>query len=190
MVSFFCTNFSRFIISEWQMWVHPNITQVTVSYVVPINLAIFVFTCVYELILAIDAVHHKNNLLLFAVCVSNACILAFSAMQPNSIKDVARRLPAARDAESQPLVDLDFDFWKRVGPAQIACPIIFGICTLIIWPCAYQLHKEYAWAIYRSIHGDMSIKTRFLTYEVGLLRHILAYTLTNNCEDLPCSDQA
>jgi hypothetical protein len=155
------------------MWVHPNIIQVTVSYVVPINLAIFVFTCVYELVLAIDAVHHKNNLLLFAICVSNVCILAFSAMQPNSMKDIARSLPTARDAEWQPLVYIDVDFWERVGPAQIACPIIFGICTLIIWPCAYQLHREYSWAIYRSIHGDMSVKIRFLTYEVGQLPHVV-----------------
>jgi hypothetical protein len=145
---------------------------------VPINLAIFVFTCAYELVLAIDAVHNKNNLLLFAICVSNVCILAFSAMQPNSIKEIARRLPTARDHERQPLVDLDFDFWKRVGPAQIACPIIFGICTLIIWPCAYQLHKVYAWAIYRKIHGDMSIKTRFLGYEVSLPAHIPAQNVS------------
>ncbi|KAJ5358414.1 uncharacterized protein N7496_010827 [Penicillium cataractarum] len=158
-----------FIISEWQMWVHSNITQVTISYVVPINLAIFVFTCVYELILAIDAVHHKNNLLLFAVCVSNVCILAFSAMQPTAMIEISRRLPNERDAERQPLVDIDVDFWKRVGPAQIACPIVFGICSFIIWPCAYRLHKEYAWAIYRSIHGDLSIKTRFLAYEIYLV---------------------
>ncbi|KAJ5166355.1 uncharacterized protein N7482_005136 [Penicillium canariense] len=158
-----------FIMVEWQLWVHPNIIQVTVSYVVPINLAIFVFTCIYELILAIDAVHHKNNLLLFAICVSNVCILAFSGMQAPAMKDIARSLPAARDAEWQPLVDIDIDFWERVGPAHIACPIIFGICTLVIWPCAYQLHKEYAWAIYRSIHGDMRIKTRFLTYEIYLV---------------------
>lgn len=159
------------------MWVQPNIIQVTISYVVPINLAIFVFTCVYELVLAIDAVHHKNNLLLFAICVSNVCILAFSAMQPNSMKEIARRLPHDRDAEWQPLVGLDFDFWKRVDPAQIACPFIFGICTLIIWPCAYQLHREYAWAIYRSIHGDLSIKTRFLAYEVSLLPHAILVKL-------------
>lgn len=172
------TNITRYIISEWQVWVRPNIIQVTVSYVVPINLAIFVFTCAYELVLAIDAVHNKNNLLLFAICVSNVCILAFSAMQPNSIKEIARRLPTARDHERQPLVDLDFDFWKRVGPAQIACPIIFGICTLIIWPCAYQLHKVYAWAIYRKIHGDMSIKTRFLAHEVSLPAHIPAQNVS------------
>lgn len=140
----------------------------------PINLAIFVFTCLYELILAIDAVHNKNNLLLFAICVSNVFILAFAAMQPDAIKDIARNTPASRDHEGQPLVDIDMDFWKRVGPAEIACPIIFGICTLIIWPCAYQLHKEYAWAIYRKIHGDMSIKSRFLAYEVGFRTHFVS----------------
>ena len=88
------------------------------------------------------------------------------------MKDIARNLSKDRDANFQPLVDLDVDFCKRIGPAQIACPIIFGTCSLIIGPCAHQLHKDYAWAIYRSIHGDMSINTRLLTYEVGLSTHL------------------
>lgn len=176
--------------SEWQNWVHPNIIQVPDSYVVPINLAIFIFTSAYELILAVDAIHHNNNLLLFAICISNVCILAFSAMQPSSMKDIARDLSASRDANFQPLVDLDVDFCKRVGPAQIACPIIFGICTLIIWPCTYQLHKDYAWAIYRSIHGDMSIKARFLTYEVGLSTYLVFWAFVYIRTDLSRSDQA
>ena len=137
----------------------------------PTNLAIIVLTCFYELILAIDAVHHKNNLLLVAISVSNVCILVFAAMQPDAIKFIASDLPLSIDSEGQHLVDVNIDFWKRVGPAQIACPIIFGICTLVIWPCAYRLHKEYAWAIYRRIHGDMSIKTCLLAYEVSLPAH-------------------
>lgn len=90
-----------------------------------------------ELILAIEAVHHKNDPLLFAIRISSVCILAFSAMQPSSIKEIIRRLQNARDAERQPLVDLDIHFWKRFGPAQNAYPIIFGIYALVVWPCAY-----------------------------------------------------
>ncbi|KAJ5669255.1 hypothetical protein N7462_010325 [Penicillium macrosclerotiorum] len=158
-----------FILVEWQLWVRPNIIQVTVSYSVPINLAIFIFTCVYELVLAVDAVHHKNNLLIFAICIANVCILVFSGLQIQAMKEVVSDLPCERDDEYHPLVKLDVDFWHRIRPAQWTCPIVFGLCTLVIWPCAYQLHKEYAWAIYRSIRGDIGMKYRYLAYEVYLV---------------------
>ncbi|KAF7718677.1 Uncharacterized protein PECH_001455 [Penicillium ucsense] len=154
---------------EWQEWVNPNITQVTVGYIVPINLVIFVFTCLYLVVLAFDAVHHKNNLLLFAICASNVCITVFSGLQPRSMKEAIATLPEARDANRQPLVNVQFDFIGRVYPALVACPVVFGICTALIWPFAYRLHKDYAWAIYRTIHGNTSIKIRYIAYEVYLV---------------------
>ena len=162
---------------------YPNIIQVQVGYIVPINLVIFVFTCFYMMVLALDAVHHKNNLLLFAICASNVCIVVLSGMQPHSMRDAVRDLPTARDAHLEHLVNVNFDFLGRVDPALIACPVVFAICTVLIWPSAYRLHKDYAWAIYRTIHGDTSIKIRFIAYEVGYDSFLVFSLLSLHLED-------
>lgn len=125
------------------------------------------FTCVYELVLSIDAIHHKNNLLLFAICISNTCVLVFSGMHTKQIEDTSLKLFSEDYGNMEPLVNTKINFWQMVRGFQIACPIIIGLCCLITWPCAFQLHKDYAWAIYRKICGDAKTRSRYLAYEVG-----------------------
>ena len=72
---------TSYILVEWEQWVTPTIIQVPVSYMVPINLGVFIFASVYEFILALDAIHNKNNVLLFSICVCDACSFAYSIMQ-------------------------------------------------------------------------------------------------------------
>lgn len=99
------------------------------------------------------------------------------------MRDAVRDLPTARDAHLEHLVNVNFDFLGRVDPALIACPVVFAICTVLIWPSAYRLHKDYAWAIYRTIHGDTSIKIRFIAYEVGYDSFLVFSLLSLHLED-------
>ena len=151
---------------EWELWVTPNITQVPVSYLVPIGMGILVFACVYEVILALDAIHNKNNILLFAICVSNVCSNIFAVMRCISMQDTTARLFAG-SAESIPaLVNSSWNVWPRIQPAEILVPVVTGLGTFVLWPCAYYLHREYSWAIYKCVHGSSEIRMRYLAYEV------------------------
>jgi hypothetical protein len=158
---------------EWQRWVTPNITRVPVSYVVPVGMGILVFACVYEAILALDAIHNKNNILLFAICISNVCSNIFAAMRCVSMQQYTTSL--FEDAESVPaLVNSSWDVWPRIQPAEILVPVVTSLGTGVLWPCAYYLHREYSWAIYKCVHGSSEIRMRYLAYEVrsfgGLVR--------------------
>ncbi|KAF7591071.1 hypothetical protein BBP40_002033, partial [Aspergillus hancockii] len=158
-----------YILVEWLGWVNSNVTQVTISYIVPIGMGIVVFACVYEAMLSLDAIHHKNNISLVAICVTNTCIVVYSALQYTKMRGATHSLQYAHDIYNHPLADPSTDIWKWMRPAELAVPIILGLGSLTIIPAAYRLHKEYAWAIYKCIHGSADMRWRYLAYEIYLV---------------------
>lgn len=153
---------------EWQKWVTPTITQVPVSYLIPVALGILAFACVYQFILALDAIHNKNNILLFAICIANLCIVAYAGLQCTTMQETTARL--YRDRFFSPaLVDTTRNVWPRIRPAEILVPIILAISSVVLWPCAYFMHRDYAWAIYKCVHGNSETRMRYMAYEVYLV---------------------
>ncbi|KAJ5134219.1 uncharacterized protein N7443_004152 [Penicillium atrosanguineum] len=167
--SFDLLTLNSYILTQWQSWTLPHATQVQISYIVPVSLALLIFACIYAAILSLDGIHCKNNILLFALCGCNVLILIFSAMQYGQLRDAVNNLPLQRDSHLNPLVKLDMNIWSYIQPAQLAAIIFIGLCSPITWVAAYYLHKEYAWALYRQLHGDSSFKIRYLAYEIFLV---------------------
>ncbi|KAJ5430443.1 hypothetical protein N7491_007459 [Penicillium cf. griseofulvum] len=155
-----------FILVEWQLWMRPEAIQVPTSYIVPIDAAIICFACIYEFLLSVDAMRHKNNILLFAICGSNVFATAFAAMQYPAMKGFCESMPKQRAMYDIPLVDIKRNIWPQIRGPQLAVAILIGFCTLGIWGLAFQLHKQYAWSVYRSVQGDSRIRARYLAYEV------------------------
>lgn len=124
------------------------------------------FSAAYEFVLCLDTMHHKNNILLLAICISNGCVLLYAVMQYRSMDDTTHTVQNNRDFNSQPLVDISRDLWKEIQPAELTVPIIIGLSTIIIWPVAYWLHKEYSWAIYQCVQGNPRSRFQYLGYEV------------------------
>lgn len=161
---------SSYNLSQWESWIRPTASQVAVSYLVPINLSLIMFAVFYELLLSVKLMHDKSNILLLAICASKACIFAYSIMQYVSMRENIISIRGNRDSFNQPLVDLSRDLWKEIRPAEMMVPIIVGAATLIVCPVAYQLHKEYSWAIYQCVHGDPRTRSMYRGYEVHTLR--------------------
>ncbi|KAL4796720.1 hypothetical protein BDV19DRAFT_75842 [Aspergillus venezuelensis] len=157
-----------YILVQWQLWVKPTITQVPVSYNIPIGLGILSFACIYQLILALDGTHQKNNILLFAICIANLCLVAYAAMQCTTMQDTTARLYADRFATPS-LVDPSRNVWTRIQPAEILVPIILAITSLVLWPAVYFTHRDYSWVIYKSVHGSPKTRWRYMAYEVYLV---------------------
>jgi hypothetical protein len=152
---------------EWQLWLLPRAIQITPSYTVPVNAAIIWFACIYEFLLSLDAMRHKNNILLFAICVSNILVAAFAGMQYPAMKGFCDTMPKQRAMYDKPLVDLSRNIWPQIRGPQLAMPIFIALCTLGIWWLAFQLHKQYSWSIYRSVQGNSQTRARYLAYEVS-----------------------
>lgn len=161
------TDFSSYILVQWQIWVTPVITQVIASYLIPIDMAFVIFACLYTALLSLDAIYYKNNIQLLAICIANCLTLVFAALQYDGILDEVKTLPLARDASGNALVNTDRDFWSYAQPAGLMANIVIGICIPLACLFAYRIHKDYKWAVYRRIHGDTTIKVQYLAYEVN-----------------------
>ncbi|OGM46128.1 hypothetical protein ABOM_004877 [Aspergillus bombycis] len=158
-----------FILVQWKSWVQPNIIQIAPSYVIPVGMGIVVFACIYEVGLSLDAIHHKNNISLLAICLTNVCIVVYAVLQYIKMRDVTYSLQGAADGMGNPLVDWSRDIWPSMQPAEVTIQAILAATSLVIIPAAYRLHTDYAWAIYKCIHGSPELRLRYLAYEIYLV---------------------
>lgn len=147
---------------------NPNVYQVARSYTIPVTFAIFVFGVVYQFLLAWDSLRSKNNIQLFAQAVCNVCLFISAVLQYEQVKDVVHGLPPNHDAQNKPLVKLDVNIWAQIHPALIAFIAVFAACSVAMCGLAYKLHKQFAWALYKDINADTSLRTRYLIYQVTL----------------------
>lgn len=125
------------------------------------------FAVMYEVFLCLDMVHHKNGILLLALCLSNICVLAYSAIEYVTMHEVTLDIADSRDINRDPLVDLSRDLWKEIQIAEILVPIVLGLGTVLLWPIAYQLHREFSWTIYQCVQGSRKSRYQYLGYEVA-----------------------
>ncbi|KAF2143971.1 uncharacterized protein K452DRAFT_223966 [Aplosporella prunicola CBS 121167] len=179
-----------FIHIRWQQWANPNFIQLQISYTAPVYLSLFMFGCLYQWLLAFDAIRSKHNIQLFAICVCNACLLIFTGLLYKEMRWVVPHATEQRDMYNKPLVKLDQDIWVEIGPCLLVCTIITGICTLAMWGFTYRLHKEFAWAIYKHVSADLHMRSRFLTYQIYLvllklvLYFFLSFVISYNLIDV------
>lgn len=138
------------------------------SYLIPIALGILAFACAYQCILALDAIHNKNNILLLAICIANLCIVVYAGLQVTTMQETTARLYEERFGVPT-LIDTTRNVWPRIQPAEILVPIILALSSLVLWPCAYFMHRDYAWAIYKCVHGNSETRMRYMAYEVYLV---------------------
>lgn len=143
------------------MWQGPS------SYIVPINFGVFVLGNVYLAGLAVDALRARNNLQLFGICISNVGVFVFSIMRYYQTHDNAHNLTQNFALGNKPFVKADVRFWPVVQPALIVSSILVGACMVTSWLLTFRLNREFAWAIYRHISGSLSIRRKYLTYQVS-----------------------
>ena len=143
--------------------------EVPSSYVVPVNFGLFVIGNLYLAGLAFDALRTRNNLQLFGICTFNVGVFVFSIMRYGQTHENAGRLALNHALGNRPFVKEDILFWSKVKPALIVSSILVGACMVSSWLLTFRLNREFAWAIYRHISGSLSIRRKYLTYQVSIV---------------------
>lgn len=137
----------------------------------PVNFGVFVLGNIYLAGLAIDALRARNNLQLFGICVFNIGVFAFSILRYGQTHENADNLAVNYALGNRPFVKADIRFWPVVQPALIVSSAIVGVCMITSWLLTFRLNREFAWAIYRHISGSLSIRRKYLTYQVSSPDH-------------------
>lgn len=148
-------------------WINPVVYQVPASYVVPVNFGVFVLGNVYLAGLAFDALRARNNLQLFGICVFDVGVFVFSIMRYGQTHENANNLARNYALGNRPFMKADVRFWPVVQLALIVSSILVGACMVLSWLLTFRLNREFAWAIYRHISGSLSVRRKYLTYQVS-----------------------
>jgi hypothetical protein len=146
-------------------WITPAVYQVPRPLSVHIYCAIATLSLAYQATLSLDALHVKNNVQIYNICICNVLLLVFNVMRHEQTAIVLAEMRESRAMGTEPLVDLSVDLWKVLSPVLITSSVIVGACCVGLFAFAYKLHGEFAWAIYRHVSGSRQTRRRFLTYK-------------------------
>lgn len=127
---------------------------------IPTFLTLFIFGFVYELVLVWDALRLKNTIQVIGLCIYNAGLLIYAAVQKDQIEEALLVLGPVAVGPS---------IWPQIRPYLIAMPCLIAIGTVCMSFIAYKLYDEFAWTIYKHISADLRMKRRYLTYQVSLV---------------------
>ncbi|PVH91645.1 hypothetical protein DM02DRAFT_545403 [Periconia macrospinosa] len=154
------------VLWKYFSWVTPLVYQVQQSYSIPVNCGLIIFGLCYQSVLTVDALHTRNNVQMYNICVFNALLLTFIAMSYGQTAEVISGLSTSRALGDQPLVDLSVDLWASVRLLLLTLSVVVAIATLGLFFYGYKLHNEFAWAIYRHVRGSRQMRQWFLMYKV------------------------
>ena len=128
------------------------------SQTIPTFLTLYIFAFLFQLLLVFDALRAKNTIQVIGLCMFNAALLLYAAIQLTQIRDAVGVLAVAKKIEP--------GVWSAVKPYLVAVPCIIALGLVLMSVAAWKLYDEFAWTIYKEISADLKMKRRYLTYQV------------------------
>ncbi|KAL0139852.1 hypothetical protein V8B55DRAFT_1501959 [Mucor lusitanicus] len=99
---------------------------------IPVYLIIFIFSLVFQVALAWDAVHNKNTIQVIAFILFNLCCFSYAVFQ---FKQIAEALISNKSIDRALVWELQ--------KIMIANPVIIGICQLVYFYLGARLYLEF-----------------------------------------------
>ncbi|KAG2209728.1 hypothetical protein INT47_001876 [Mucor saturninus] len=123
---------------------------------IPVYLIIFIFSLIFQVALAWDAVHKKNTIQVIAFILFNLCCFSYAVFQFSQIqKAIQAKLN-------------DDPFFFELKKLMIANPVVMGVCQLAYFYLGARLYLEFGWRIYKKIGADPDIRSMYRWYQIFL----------------------
>ncbi|KAJ9477135.1 hypothetical protein PHBOTO_000838 [Pseudozyma hubeiensis] len=140
---------------------------------VSVYLAVFVFGCVFQVLISWDAVRLKNTMQLIGVLIFNLALTATAAIEIRQVRDalnaqdrVAGGFPCPDDPSRLCRANSLFPSVERYLIA------VTGVCFVIEFFLIYltfKLWKEFGWVIYQKIGADLRVRRMFFWYQLFIV---------------------
>ncbi|KAL7317687.1 hypothetical protein PS15m_004009 [Mucor circinelloides] len=124
---------------------------------IPVYLIIFIFSLIFQVALAWDAVYNKNTIQVIAFILFNLCCFSYAVFQ---FKQIAEAL--------NDNISIDRALVWELQKIMIANPVIIGICQLVYFYLGARLYLEFGWRIYKKIGADPDIRNMYRWYQIFL----------------------
>ncbi|KAL0091270.1 hypothetical protein F4703DRAFT_1838167 [Phycomyces blakesleeanus] len=145
-----------------------NFTKHNLGVPIPSYLMIFIFSQVFQVCLAWDAVRAQNTIQVIAFVLFNMCCFIYAAFQfkqiADAINDGINPGPGAPSGDSQNAKDLK----ALIDQLLIVCTVITGVCELLYFYIGARLYQEFGWRIYKKIGADPEIRNMYRWYQIFL----------------------
>jgi hypothetical protein len=131
---------------------------------IPIYLIIFVFSQIFQIILAYDAVRAQNTIQIIGFVLFNVCCLVYAIFQLTQIK-------SSIDHPNDPPPDKEdgVKLLNRISPFLISVAIVLGTCDIIYMYLGARLYQEFGWRIYKKIGADPKMRNNYRWYQIFLM---------------------
>uniref|UniRef100_V5EGI8 Uncharacterized protein n=1 Tax=Kalmanozyma brasiliensis (strain GHG001) TaxID=1365824 RepID=V5EGI8_KALBG len=140
---------------------------------VSVYLAVFVFGCVFQVIISYDAVRLKNTMQLIGVLIFNIALTVTAALEIRQIRDALNAqdaieggIPCADDPNQ---LCAARNLFPTVERYLIA---VSGVCFLaefFLAAMTYKLWKDFGWIIYQKIGADLRVRRMFFWYQLFIV---------------------
>ncbi|SJX60033.1 uncharacterized protein SRS1_06425 [Sporisorium reilianum f. sp. reilianum] len=148
-----------------------NITQNLKT--VSVYLAVFVFGCVFQVLIAWDAVRLKNTMQLIGVLIFNIALTITAAIEIRQVRDalnaqdqIAGGFPCPDDPSRLCRARSLFPSVERYLIAVTG--VCFVVEFLLTW-LTFRLWKEFGWVIYQKIGADLRVRRMFFWYQLFIV---------------------
>ncbi|KAI9293235.1 hypothetical protein K502DRAFT_338132, partial [Neoconidiobolus thromboides FSU 785] len=135
--------------------------------IINVYISIFIFSRIFQLILAFDAIKNKNTIQLIGLCIFNIGCFGYSIIQVTQLSN-ANNNQCLNFTDNNTISDITFDF-KAICPLLLSVCIILGLISPIYCYLTFKLYKEYGWEIYKKIGAHTEMKNMFLQYHILML---------------------
>lgn len=158
--------FSSYVFAKFQTSLtnNENLQDNPESQTIPTFLTLYIFAFLFQLLLVFDALRAKNTIQVIGLCMFNAALLLYAAIQFTQIRDAVGSLAVKHKIEG--------GVWIAVKPYLVAVPCIIALGLALMSVAAWKLYDEFAWTIYKEISADLKMKRRYLTYQVRMYDEI------------------
>jgi hypothetical protein len=146
----------------------------------PTNLALFIFTCIYQIILILDAIRQRNSIQAIAAYLLNVGLLVYAALQRGQIKNIALTIGDSVLSPKENFVHTEMDIWGSIALVLLIIPYIIAAGCVILGAITWMVTQDWKWDIYKQLHGDLMLKRRLLAFQVRSFK---------SCEENWCTDE-
>ncbi|KAI9486234.1 MAG: hypothetical protein EXX96DRAFT_548219 [Benjaminiella poitrasii] len=128
---------------------------------IPVYLMIFIFSQVFQVFLAWDAVRAQNTIQVISFLLFNLCCFIYAVFQFKQIAD-------ALDSSNLGMEQLASSLAFLINRLLIVIAVITGVCELIYCYIGARLYQEFGWKIYKKIGADPEIRNMYRWYQIIL----------------------
>lgn len=145
---------------------HGNPYQKAQTRTIPTYLTLFIFGHIFLVVLCYDALRLKNTIQVIGICIFNAALLIYAAIQMDQIHDANNFLKKLEIGPDPNTNGIKKNIWPVIQPSLIAIPCIIALSTVLMCVICWKLYDEFAWTIYKHISADLKMKERYLKFQI------------------------